>query len=139
MDLDLLAISLPETEWLIATFLLGLAAYKLGLPPMVGFLGIGFILKGVGYDSSHALQEIADLGVTLMLFTIGLKLDIKSLLRVQVWGVASAHMAITIIIYASLFFALSFTGFSSFAGIDLWTGILIAFSGAAKLLSAATH
>lgn len=128
MDLDLLAISLPETEWLLATFLLGLFAYKIGLPPMVGFLGIGFILKAFGYDSNHALQEIADLGVTLMLFTIGLKLDIKSLLRVQVWGVASAHMAITIIIYASLFFALSFTGLSSFAGVDLWTGVLIAFS-----------
>ena len=128
MDLSLLAISLSETEWLIATFLLGLVAYKMGLPPMVGFLGIGFILKAFGHDSNHALEEIADLGVTLMLFTIGLKLDIKSLLRIQVWGVASAHMLITIIVYGGLFFALSFTGLSSFAGVDLWTALLIAFS-----------
>ena len=128
MDLSLVAISLPETEWLIATFFLGLAAYKIGLPPMVGFLAIGFIMKAFGYESNHALQEIADLGVTLMLFTIGLKLDIKSLLRIQVWGVATAHMSITIIVYAGLFLALSLTGLSSFAGFDLWTALLVAFS-----------
>jgi predicted Kef-type K+ transport protein len=128
MDLSWLVISLAETGWLIATFFLGLLAYKIGLPPMVGFLAVGFILNAYGHESTHALREIADLGVTLMLFTIGLKLDVKSLLRVQIWGVASAHMLITIIVYAGLFFALSFTGLSSFADIDLLTAILIAFS-----------
>ena len=128
MDLSWIVISLSETGWLLATFLLGLMAYKIGLPPMVGFLGVGFILNAYGHESTHELREIADLGVTLMLFTIGLKLDVKSLLRVQIWGVASAHMLITIIVYAGLFFALSFTGLASFSGIDIWTALLIGFA-----------
>lgn len=128
MDLSWIVISLAETGWLFATFFLGLMAYKVGLPPMVGFLCVGFILNAYGYESTHELREIADLGVTLMLFTIGLKLDVKSLLRIQIWGVASAHMLITIIVYAGLFFALSFTGLSAFADINLWTALLIAFA-----------
>ena len=32
------------------------------------------------------IEEIADLGVTLLLFTIGLKLKIKSLIRPEVWA-----------------------------------------------------
>ncbi|MCU7800766.1 MAG: cation:proton antiporter [gamma proteobacterium symbiont of Lucinoma myriamae] len=128
MDLSWLVISLAETGWLFVTFFLGLMAYKIGLPPMLGFLGVGFILNAYGYESTHELREIADLGVTLMLFTIGLKLDVKSLLRVQIWGVASSHMLITVIVYTGLFFALSFTGLSSFADIDLLTALLIAFA-----------
>ncbi len=128
MDLNWIVISLQETEWIIATFFMGLMAYKLGLPPMVGFLGVGFMFKAVGLESTHELREIADLGVTLMLFTIGLKLDVKSLLRIQIWGVASSHMLITIIVYASLFFALSYTGIETFANIDIWSALLIAFA-----------
>ncbi|MDX2503210.1 MAG: cation:proton antiporter [Gammaproteobacteria bacterium] len=128
MDLSWIVISLSETGWLIATFFLGLFAYKVGLPPMVGFLGVGFILKAYGYESTHELREIADLGVTLMLFTIGLKLNLKSLLRIQIWGVASAHMLVTIVVYASLFFVLGTTDIAAFAGIDLWTALLLAFA-----------
>lgn len=128
MDLSWIVISLSETGWLIATFFLGLMAYKIGLPPMLGFLGVGFILNAYGYESTHELREIADLGVTLMLFTIGLKLNVKSLLRVQIWGVASAHMIITIMVYAGLFFALSYTGLSAFSDMTLWTALLIAFA-----------
>jgi len=128
MDLSWIVISLSETGWLLATFLLGLMAYKIGLPPMLGFLCVGFILNAYGHESTHELREIADLGVTLMLFTIGLKLDVKSLLRVQIWGVASTHMLVTVIVYAGIFFALSFTDLASFSGIDIWTALLIAFA-----------
>ncbi len=128
MDLTWLVISFSETGWLLATFLMGFLAYKIGLPPMLGFLGVGFILKANGYDSTRELREIADLGVTLMLFTIGLKLDLKSLLRVQIWGVASAHLLSTILFFTALFMLLSFTGLSSFANMDLWSAMLIAFA-----------
>jgi len=128
MDLNWIVISLQETEWIFATFVMGLIAFKVGLPPMVGFLIVGFIFKAVGLESTHELREIADLGVTLMLFTIGLKLNVKSLLRIQIWGVASAHMLITIVVYAGLFLALSFTGLSTFADIDIWSALLIGFA-----------
>jgi len=37
MDLSWIVISQLETLWLIATFFMGILAYKIGLPPMVGF------------------------------------------------------------------------------------------------------
>ncbi len=128
MDLSWLAITLAETGWLILTFSMGFFAYKIGLPPMVGFLFVGFILKTQGVESTHALREIADLGVTLMLFTIGLKLDLKSLLRFQIWGVSSLHMLITVLVYTAVFLFLKQAGIGSFAGMDIWTAVLIAFA-----------
>ena len=128
MDLSWFAISHTETAWLLATFFLGLLAYRLGLPPMLGFLGVGFLLKAFDYESSHALREIADLGVTLMLFTIGLKLNLRSLLRIQIWGVATAHMLVTVVIYTLIFVLLGYTGIEYFAGVGIWTILLIAFS-----------
>ncbi len=40
-------------------------AYKISFSPMLGFLGVGFILNAYGYESTHKLREIADLGVTI--------------------------------------------------------------------------
>ncbi len=128
MDLSLIVISLQETEWVLATFFMGFIAFKMGLPPMVGFLVIGFVFRFFGLESTHELREIADLGVTLMLFTIGLKLDVKSLLKVQIWGVASGHMMITVLVYAGIFLLLSSSGLAAFSDIDLWTALLIAFA-----------
>jgi len=128
MDLSWLVISFSEIGWLFVTFLLGLAASKAGLPPLIGFLIVGFILKAYGFESTHELREIADLGVTLMLFTIGLKLDVKSLLKIQVWGVASAHMLITVIFFTLILFVLSYSQVEFFSGITIWTAVLIAFA-----------
>lgn len=128
MDLSWIVISWTETGWLFATFFLGLFAYKIGLPPMVGFLGVGFLLKAYGHESTHELREVADLGVTLMLFTIGLKLNIRSLFRIQIWGVASAHMLITVLVYASILLILSYSELSTFMGMSIWTALLVAFA-----------
>ncbi len=128
MDLSWLAITLSETGWLMVTFFMGFLAYKIGLPPMVGFLCVGFILKTQGLESTAALREIADLGVTLMLFTIGLKLDLKNLLRFQIWGVASLHMLITVLVFTAVFIFLKQAGIGSFANMDIWTAVLIAFA-----------
>jgi len=57
MDLSWIVISLAETGWLIVTFFLGLLAYKIGLPPMVGFLGVGFILKAYGYVTGQFVRH----------------------------------------------------------------------------------
>ena len=44
---------------------------------MVGFLVAGFAYNFAGLDVPKGLQTIADLGVTLLLFSIGLKLKLK--------------------------------------------------------------
>jgi hypothetical protein len=91
-----------------AAFVLGLGVRFVGLPPLVGFLLAGFGLNLAGYVSTPSLERAADLGVTILLFTIGLKLRVRTLLRPAVWGGATLHMAITVVLFGLLLFALPF-------------------------------
>ena len=64
----------------------------------------------------------------LLLFTIGLKLNIRSLLNTEIWAGASIHMLITTIIFALVVFGVSLTGISIFQSLDFTVSILIAFA-----------
>jgi glutathione-regulated potassium-efflux system ancillary protein KefC len=81
-----------DAAYLVAAFLGGAAAMAVRLPPLVGFLAAGFTLNMLGYEPTPLLTIVADVGVTLLLFTIGLKLNIRTLLKGEVWGSASLHM-----------------------------------------------
>lgn len=83
-------------------FLFGIALSRIGMPPMVGFLLAGFAYNLAGLEHPDALTLIADLGVTLLLFTIGLKLDVRSLVRTEVWGGALGHILLSTLIYAAV-------------------------------------
>ncbi len=113
--------------WIFIAFLLGFAVKQIGLPPLVGFLAAGFVLNIFGVEGGETLDRIADFGVLLLLFSIGLKLNIKSLLRPEIWAGTSLHMLITVVVFGAGFFALSLTGLSLFAGLSLSTSFLIAF------------
>ena len=76
-------------------FVLGYLVRQIGLPPMVGFLAAGFVLNALGFEGGEALQTFADLGVTLLLFSIGLKLDLKSLAKPEVTCTGSTITART--------------------------------------------
>ena len=52
-------------------FVLGFLVRQVGLPPLIGFLTAGFALNALGFEGGEGLQVIADLGVTLLLFSIG--------------------------------------------------------------------
>lgn len=80
--------------WLAAALVLGILAWRAGLPALVGFLLSGFVLSALGMESSPALEELAHAGVLLLLFAVGLKLRLKTLLRHEVWGTAVAHLVI---------------------------------------------
>ena len=67
--------------FLAIAFVLGFPARQVGLPPLIGFLAAGFGLSAFGFESGPLLEQIADLGVTLLLFSIGLKLKVETLLR----------------------------------------------------------
>jgi glutathione-regulated potassium-efflux system ancillary protein KefC len=82
--------------WVAAAFVFGAIAGRVGLPPLVGFLVAGFVLKGFGIDGGDFLARVSDIGVTLLLFTIGLKLKFKSLAKTEVWAGGPLHMLITI-------------------------------------------
>jgi predicted Kef-type K+ transport protein len=71
----------------------GLASRSLGMPALIGYLAAGFVLHETDIEGGALLQQLADLGVTLLLFTIGLKLQPAELLKPKVWGTTLIHMA----------------------------------------------
>ena len=70
--------------WIVAAFICGSVSSRIGLPPLVGYLLAGFLLNSFGVEGGGTLEKIADAGVTLLLFTIGLKLKLKSLAKPEV-------------------------------------------------------
>jgi len=109
-------------------FILGFLVRQIGLPPLVGFLAAGFALNGLGFEGGETLQTFADLGVTLLLFSIGLKLDLKSLAKPEVWAGASLHMAITVAVFGAGVFGIGLIGLPFFADLTFPLAILVAFA-----------
>jgi len=109
-------------------FILGFLVRQVGLPPLVGFLAAGFVLNGLGFEGGETLQVFADLGVTLLLFSIGLKLDLKSLAKPEVWAGASIHMAATVVVFGLGIFGLALAGLPFFADLNFPLAILVAFA-----------
>ena len=81
---------------LTAAFAAGLAARVLRLPPLLGFLAAGFALAAAGLQQSPAIELLADLGVTLLLFAVGLHLDVRRLARREVWLTTTVHSVLMI-------------------------------------------
>lgn len=116
-----------DPVWIAIAFALGFAVRQVGLPPLVGFLLAGFVLNAMGVHGGAVIEEVSDLGITLLLFTIGLKLRIRSLLRPQIWASAAIHMFITVIVFGAGIYCFSIAGFSLFSGLDIKLSLLIAF------------
>ena len=120
--------SITDPLWLIVAFVLGFGARLIGLPPMVGYLIAGFALAGFGMRSGPLLEGLADVGITLMLFTIGLKISLKSLRSPEILGVASTHMAITVAVATLFVMGVGARGVALFDGISWQTAALVAFA-----------
>jgi predicted Kef-type K+ transport protein len=86
---DMLAI------WIGGALALGLLAWRIGLPPLVGFLAAGFFFASIGMEASPLLADLAHAGVLLLLFAVGLKLRFKTLLRHEVWATTLVHLVFT--------------------------------------------
>ena len=127
MDI-LLSIDPRDPLWIAIAFACGFLVTLVGLPPLVGFLAAGFALGAMGAETTPLLSELADLGVTLLLFTIGLKLRVGSLLKPEIWGVATLHMAVTVAVFGAILLALGATGIALFAELNMTTAIIIAFA-----------
>lgn len=116
--------------YLIAAFLGGLLARLLRLPPLLGFLLAGFALTALGVPNHPLVETLANLGVTLMLFAIGLELDVRQLLRREVWLTTLVETAAMVALGVALLSGLALLGLGLLAGTGLksWIPIALALS-----------
>jgi glutathione-regulated potassium-efflux system ancillary protein KefC len=128
MDPMFTSITYNDPAWIAIAFAFGLAFKHYNLPPMVGFLMAGFVLRFFGAESDRFLLEIADLGVTLLLFTIGLKFRIGTLIRPEIWATATFHMAGSILVTTGLLMGLGLSGVVLFKELDLAGAVIVAFA-----------
>ena len=97
---------MTEVIWISFAYIMGLAVRQIGLPSLIGYLGAGFAiyqfggLVGISENSSAALNHLAHIGVLLLLFTVGLKLNVKKILKAEVIGTAIFHFFISAMIFA---------------------------------------
>ena len=113
---------------IIIAFALGFAARQIGLPPLVGYLVAGFAINAGGVGAGAFIVEMSDIGVLLLLFSIGLKLKLRSLTRPEIWAGASIHMLVTVIVFGAGIFLLAAAGLSKFAALDFKLSLLVAFA-----------
>ncbi len=83
-----------ELVWVGTAYIVGLIASHLTFPPLVGYLIAGYVLHAFGIESADMLNHLADIGIELLLFTVGLKLRLSSLLRREVLRVGGLHLLI---------------------------------------------
>lgn len=105
-----------ETVWIAFAFTLGLGVRFIGLPPLIGYLAAGFAISAASpyldlpENSGGILKYLAHLGVLLLLFSVGLKLRLRTLLRPEVIGGGLAHFAVSALVLApALLWAMDIT------------------------------
>jgi CPA2 family monovalent cation:H+ antiporter-2 len=82
-------------------FVMGLAATRLKLPPLVGYLAAGILIGPFtpGYTANGALaSELAEVGVILLMFGVGLHFAIRDLMAVRRIAVPGALLRIVVIV-----------------------------------------
>ena len=84
---------------LVLAFLFGLLANRLRLSPIVGYLlagvAVGPFTPGFAADL-HLTQELAEIGVILLMFGVGLKFSIDDLLKVRGVALPGAIVQMTV-------------------------------------------
>lgn len=81
---------------ILLAFLSGLAFKKIGYPPLPGYLIAGFVAHSLGLGNLELITSLADVGILLLLFTIGLKLNLREIAAPQIWAVALLQIAIAV-------------------------------------------
>jgi predicted Kef-type K+ transport protein len=123
---------LVELIVLIVALLAGLLARAAHLPPLLGFLIAGFALTPLQRFwpelANLNVQPLADVGITLLLFTIGLKLDLRTLLRPFVWAVTCLHMSLVVCLMYAVLVGLKTLGWSFLADLSMTQSLTIGFA-----------
>ena len=117
-----------------AALVVVLVLRRLRLPTIAGFLVAGALIGPSGFGwirDAHEIEQLAEIGVVLLLFTIGLEFSLKELRRlgsVLVFG-GGLQVTLTVLVVAGL---ATFAGFSPSEGV--FFGFLAALSSTAVVL-----
>ncbi len=120
---------------LVAAAVLAIAFAKLQIPTIAALLGAGVVLGPAGLEAvhdPHSIDTIANLGLTLLLFVIGLEVNLKSLLEsgktLVVTG--AVQVPLTLGLALAIFLGLGATGWALIDGIypALYLAVACAFS-----------
>ena len=90
---------------LLASVLVVTAARRLGLPPVLGYLGVGLLVgpHALGLmNDSEQIRLLAEIGVVFLLFTLGLEFSWPRMvaMRREVFGLGALQVALTLVIFA---------------------------------------
>ncbi|MCB1179902.1 MAG: cation:proton antiporter, partial [Leptospiraceae bacterium] len=113
---------------IIFAYIFGIILSIIGLPPMVGFLLAGFAYNLAGFLPPTGLEEIANLGITLLLFSIGLKLDLKSLSKPEIWLGSTGHIIISTLLYFGVLYGLNHLSINSIFSMNITSLLILAFA-----------
>lgn len=119
---------------LTATIAIVFVFHKLRVPAVVGFLLAGVVIgpSGLGLiKSAHQVEMLAEIGVALLLFTIGVEFSLESILSMQRRILWAGFLQVTLTTLAVLLIALAF-GVPPAAG--LFYGFLVTMSSTAIVL-----
>lgn len=126
--MDVAVFTIEHVIGFAVAFALGLGARLISLPPLVGFLIAGFVLAAAGGEPNEVFKEFGEMGVTLMLFTIGLKLKPKNLAAPHIWATTLVHMVGVVAVMGPVFWLLRLLGAPYFVDLDLQTAALLSFA-----------
>ena len=109
-------------------FGLGFVSRLAGFPPMIGYLAAGFMLKACDVEPTYLLNTFSGIGITLLLFCIGLKLEIKKLLNPQIFISTTLHMGVNTCICGCIFFLLGIYGLFLYNSLSIEQAALLGFA-----------
>jgi len=100
---------------LLSTALNAPLCQKLKVSPIIGFLGLGLFFGPNGKNlikDVHTTEMLADLGIVLFLFEMGIHLDFKTLMamKTDVFGIGLSQFTITAVVIAAICAGLQYSG-----------------------------
>ncbi|GLR70054.1 cation:proton antiporter family protein [Agaribacter marinus] len=113
---------------ILIAFLCGLACKYIHLPPLVGFLAAGFVMNAFGFSSNDTIDTIANLGITVMLFTIGLKLNVADLIKREIWLGSIGHCIVWVVSLTGIITLFTIASLPYFSELSIQQAALIAFA-----------
>jgi CPA2 family monovalent cation:H+ antiporter-2 len=119
---------------LVAAALIAYVCSRLGLVPIVGFLIAGVVIGPYGLNLVHeqaTTNAVADVGVILLLFTIGIEFSLERLARITRLIIGGGSLQVTLASVTTMGLLMLF-GVNWRVG--LFTGFLVALSSTAIVL-----